>query len=128
MKQITLGQRYEIAVLKQQNYSNIRIAEVVGFNKSTIGRELKRNADLRNGDYKPALAQRKATERHHDKPKVIRFTSEVKDFVIQKLKEDFSPEQIVGYAQRYGIRCISIESIYRSGEPSICLDRQKSRQ
>jgi len=49
MNQITPGQRYEIAVLKQQDCLNVKISHILDKNKSTIGREFKRNSDLRNG-------------------------------------------------------------------------------
>jgi transposase, IS30 family len=36
----------------------------------------------------------------------------VEAFVITWLEEDHSPEQIVGYAQKEEVKCVSIECIY----------------
>jgi IS30 family transposase len=108
-----MKQRYEIELLRNQNYSMTKIAEIIGKNKSTISREIKRNSDQRNGVYKSELAQKKALERHKTKHKKISFTDSVKKYVLDKLSEDYSPEQIVGTAQNKGIACVSVERIYQ---------------
>lgn len=41
----------------QQGYNKTSIADVVGVNRSTIGREIKRNKDSKSGIYKCQLAQ-----------------------------------------------------------------------
>ena len=113
MPQITLDQRYEIFQLLKQGYNNTVIGKSIGFHPTTIGRELRRNSDKRSGVYSPKLAHSKAVQRHLDKPKLIRFTQQIKDFVIQWLKEDYSPEQIVGKANNLGVTCVSVERIYQ---------------
>lgn len=113
MKHITEKQRYTISAMKKQGYSNTEIAEVIGKDKSTIGRELNRNSDKRNGVYKAELAQNKAKKRHKDKPKPIKFTQEIKAFVDEKIKDDWSPEEISGRAKLNGIPCVSHERIYQ---------------
>ena len=64
MIHLSMKQRYEIELLRNQNYSITKIAEIIGKDKSTISREIKRNSDQRNGVYKAELAHKKATERH----------------------------------------------------------------
>ena len=60
-RQLALGERYIIYALKQEGYSQQRIAACVGVHKSTISRELRRNIRL-NG-YRPAMAHRLAVAR-----------------------------------------------------------------
>ncbi|MBT8245258.1 MAG: helix-turn-helix domain-containing protein, partial [Winogradskyella sp.] len=64
MSQITLEQRYEISSLYKLGKTQDYIANSIGVHKSTISRELKRNADKRSGDYRAKLAERKCRERH----------------------------------------------------------------
>ena len=41
------------------------------------------------------------------------FTKEIQEFVVLYLKQDYSPEQIAGYAKRISTPCVSIERIYQ---------------
>jgi transposase, IS30 family len=113
MAHLTIGQRYEIATLRNQNFSQSQIANSIGKDKSVISRELKRNCDARNGLYKAELAQKKANLRHEDKPKKVYFTAGVRAFVIKHLEQEYSPEQIAGYAEKEKKNCVSIERIYQ---------------
>jgi transposase, IS30 family len=113
MAHLTIAQRYEIAALRKQDFSQTKISEIIGRNKSVVCRELARNADARNGFYKAELAQKKADKRQVEKPKKIYFTDEVKTFVMTWLEQDYSPEQIVGHAIRKTIKCVSVERIYQ---------------
>jgi transposase, IS30 family len=113
MSHLTQEQRYTIEVLNKENYSQVAIAERINKHKSVVCRELKRNCDKRNGSYRAGLAHRRCEKRHSDKNKRITFTQEVRDYVIQWLKEDYSPEQIVGKAALDGVDCVCIERIYR---------------
>ena len=60
MERLTLDQRYKIETLQQEGYKYAQIALKLDKHKSVIYRELKRNSDQRNGQYKAALAQRKS--------------------------------------------------------------------
>lgn len=113
MSHLTIEQRYEIATLRNQNFLPSKIAERIGKDKSVISRELKRNSDGRNGFYKAELAQKKVDLRHKIKAKKIYFTAEMSAFVIKYLEQDYSPEQIVGYAEKEKIKCVSAERIYQ---------------
>jgi IS30 family transposase len=112
MNQITLEQRYEIAALHNTGKTQEYIGKVLGFHKSTIGRELKRNCDKRSGVYKSNLAERKCRNRHLFKPKKIYLTSDVKTTIERYLRKDYSPEQVSGYCKKEGINCVSPETIY----------------
>jgi transposase, IS30 family len=114
MPHLTASQRYTISVLLKQNKSQKEIAEAIGKDKSVVCRELRRNCDKRGGNYIDWLAQRKYRERMKKKPKSIRFTGKMKEWVEKLLQqEDYSPEQIVGIARKYAIDCVSHERIYQ---------------
>jgi IS30 family transposase len=113
MSHLTQAQRYEIALLKKENYSQNAIAERIKKDKSVISRELKRNCDLRNGEYKADLAQRKYQQRKEAKPTRINFTVAIREYVESKLRIDHSPEQIVGVSQLDEVKCVSAERIYQ---------------
>jgi IS30 family transposase len=113
MPHLTIEQRYEIATLRSQGFSITKIGKILVKNKSVISREISRNSDKRNHIYKADLAQSKTVFRHKNKPKKIRFTSEIKTLVISLLEDDLSPEQIVGYCLLNTIKCVSIERIYQ---------------
>lgn len=113
MSHLTLSQRYEISILNEQKLPKSIIADRIGKNKSTIYRELKRNSDERSGQYKADLAEKKCKLRHSIKNKNITFTKEIEDFVRAYLEQDYSPEQIVGYAHRINKPCVSVERIYQ---------------
>lgn len=112
MAQITLEQRYEITALFNLGNTQKYIANAINKHPATIGRELKRNADGRNGIYKANLAERKCRDRHREKTKKIKLTPEMIEKVENLLREDLSPEQVVGHCTKNGIDCVSVESIY----------------
>lgn len=96
-----------------QNFSQTTIAAAIGKDKSVVSRELRRNCDMRSGEYRCELAQRKYEERLRFKQKAIRFNAEVKERVEAMLEEDFSPEQISGRCRLEGLDCVSHERIYQ---------------
>ena len=113
MKHLTVEERYEIWAMMQQGLQQKEIALAIGKDKSVVSRELKRNCDNRNREYRADLAQRKYESRQKNKPKHIRFTEEVKQYVEECLAKDFSPEQISGRAAVEDKKCVSHERIYQ---------------
>ena len=113
MKHITQEQRYTIFSMLEKGYKQEEIAKVIGKHPSTISREIRRNCDERNGEYRYDLAQRKCEQRHKNKPKKKRFTEEVKEYVDACLLDDYSPEQIAGRAKLENRKCVSHETIYQ---------------
>lgn len=89
------------------------IADVLGRCKSVISREIRRNRNLRSGEYKAELAEKKYRKRLVEKPKKVIFTEDMKQMICQKLDEKLSPEQIVGWCKRQQIACVSVEWIYQ---------------
>jgi IS30 family transposase len=113
MKHLTKEQRYTISQMRMQGYKQNDISKVIGKDKSVISRELKRNCDIRNGEYKADLAQRKYEQRQQTKPKKIKFTETIKQLVNKWIENDYSPEQISGRAKIEGLECVSHERIYQ---------------
>jgi transposase, IS30 family len=113
MLHLTLEQRYIIESYLQDGFSQNKIAQLLGKDRSLISREISRNRDSRNGKYRACLAQRKTAERHKNKPKKIRFTASIKSYIEQQLCLKYSPEQIVGEAKKKCIPCVSTERIYQ---------------
>lgn len=112
-KQITGTDRKAIEILLQENYTPKIIGEKLGFNKSTITREIK-SRGTPNG-YFADMAQinsemnRKKISRNASK--VIH--SEVRNYILEKLSRSWSPEQIAGVMKKEGFkRRVCHETIY----------------
>lgn len=117
-KQLDYLKRCKILAFWQAGYNKTEIAKEIGVHKSTISRELSKNltfvrTKLGSWQYKPDYAQYSAKNRHKDKPKQIKLTNEVKEFITAKIIEDWSPEQISGYAKRHNLFTISHKWIYQ---------------
>ena len=94
-KKLTAADRKAIDVLLKSNFTPSEVARKVGFNKSSICRELKNNGSKTsyfaeyaqaNSDYKRKRCRRK---------KILDF-SKYRDYVLGKLGSGWSPEQISG--------------------------------
>ena len=113
MSHLTEHQRYTISTMLESGYKQIEISEVIGKDKSVISREIKRNKDKRSGEYKHDLANRKYRYRQKTKPKYKRFTLAVQHNVESLLKEDYSPDQVVGTLKKQNKETVSVERIYQ---------------
>jgi IS30 family transposase len=113
MKHFTGEQRYKLEFLMRQNVSKAQIAIDINVHISSISREIKRNSDERNSNYKADLASRKCNKRHKEKPKNQCFSNEIKQYVSKLIRADYSPEQIVGKSLKEGINCVCHETIYK---------------
>lgn len=113
MSHLTSEQRYTICSMLQSGYNQSDIAQVINKDKSVVSRELRRNVDARSGLYNDDLAQRKYLKRQEYKAKPRTFTPEVAQYVRDKLRLKYSPEQIAGVAKINGDKCVSHERIYQ---------------
>ena len=108
--QFTHEERYQIYILKKAEYDQTQIAELLGRSKSTISRELRRNRGLRG--YRPDQAHNLALMRRQDKIQP-RLSEQIWQQVEALIREEWSPEQIVGrVAMEQGVS-ISHEWIYQ---------------
>lgn len=113
MSHINLEQRYVISMFLKHGKTQNEIADFLGRDKSVISREINRNSDKRNGLYDCSLAHRKSQKRKDGKQRRNGLTPEVLANIEVRLKDDLSPEQIVGEAKIKGIACVSHETIYK---------------
>lgn len=113
MKHLTKEQRYQIKAYLKCGKSVPFIANALNVHKTTIYRELKRNARKR-GSYDPNYAHQLANERKERFAFNRKFTFTMKKRVIRYLvEEQWSPEQIVGYCKKNNIPMVSTERIYQ---------------
>lgn len=91
------------------------IARSLGRDPSTLSRELRRNIKGERRCYAPRMAQKRAEERIRKRGRRPRLKHrDILGYVREKLKEDYSPEQIAGtLPMRYPTLSISPEAIYR---------------
>jgi len=108
--QLTQGQRYQIKALLDIGCKQVRIAQQLGVDKSTISRELCRNRGRRG--YRPKQAHEKAVERRKKKVQP-NISPEVWQLVDAKLQLDWSPEQISGWLKKEQLPLVSPEWIYQ---------------
>jgi IS30 family transposase len=110
-KQLTSGQRYQISALKRIGHNRTEISKELEVHRSTISRELRRNTGERG--YRPKQADEKACERRAKAAHKSCISAEIWEVVEEKLRQDWSPEQVSGWlAKRQEIR-ISHEWIYQ---------------
>ena len=116
-KQLSLEQRYKIEALLSTSITQSEIAKIIGVNRSTISRELKRNVYQRGrhaNTYCGMRAQRKTDTRHAVKNKKIRLTDSLKIDMLHKMEHlKYSPELIENQWKKDGIQGGSHETIYR---------------
>jgi len=108
--QLTQEQRYQISALLKTEHSQNEIAIVLGVNKSTISRELRRNCGMRG--YRPKQAHRLAMKRRRDAVQ-NRIPVESWAWIDDKLRQDWSPEQISGWLKKNTDTAVSHEWIYQ---------------
>lgn len=110
-RHLNIVEREKIAIYRAEGQSMSRIAKVLGRNKSSVSRELKRNAK----EYSPSRAQaayrRRRKKCHRQK---ILANSELYALVKKLFLElHWSPEQIAARLKLEGHCCISYKTIYR---------------
>ena len=111
--QITATERYTLGLLRQLGYTAAAIARVLGRHRSTIGREVHRNATRHDGTYRPQLANWYACSRRSHSRRNQRFTATDWAQVHARLREQWSPEQVAGRLRGDQLLRISHETIYR---------------
>jgi IS30 family transposase len=96
-KQLSVEERETIQIGVWQKKSIRTIAKELGRSPATISRELKRNCPAERRVYTPRVAQEKAKKRIQKRARRYRLKNpEIREYVITKLKDNYSPEQIAG--------------------------------
>jgi transposase, IS30 family len=91
---LTASERYQIADLKSVGSGVQAIAAALGRSASTISRELQRNA-LDSGAYRPAPAEGAYLLRRQ-RPAKLERDNKLRSYVLARLSEGWTPEQICG--------------------------------
>lgn len=90
------------------------IATQLGRPHSTVVREINRNIPEGRRIYTPRLADERAHRQRKSRGRTDRLkTEEIRQYVIDHLKQGWSPEQISGRRKREGLEHISHEAIYQ---------------
>ena len=108
---LTREERYQIHALRRQGIRPAVIAAELNRSRSTITRELKRNAGVQG--YKPARAHEQARTRQSVRRNARQFTAQQWGQVHTYLCLQLSPEQVSGRLLLEGALTISHECIYQ---------------
>ena len=109
-RRVAYETRCQIKAFLAVGLSRAEISRRLDFHKSTISREIKRNSE---GRYFPRIADRLARERFESCRKPLKIQDRLKDLVIEKIQEKWSPEQISGRLRLEKDIRVSREAIYR---------------
>jgi IS30 family transposase len=112
-QQLSTEERYELAAMRRQQVGMAAMAHHLGRHRSTLYREVKRNQSVHDGCYRPSQAVEKASGRQHRPRRNWRYGPGEFAPIEAMIREELSPEQIVGRSQREGQRVMSHETIYR---------------
>ena len=108
-KQLARKQRYQISILQRAGHNQTYIAKLLGFHKSTISRELRRNRGQKG--YRHLQAEKLADERQCAAYR-SRIAWQTWQQVERLLRQDWSPEQISGRLKLAKQPSVSHEWIY----------------
>ena len=112
-RQLNGEERSALAALRSVGLNQAEIARELGRHRSTVGRELKRNAAPHDGWYRCERAHQRAHARRYRSRRNSQFGREEWGRVEELLRRKWSPEQVSGHLARSGEMAISHESIYR---------------
>lgn len=112
---VSYVERCQIFAFLQANISIPEIAKRLGFHKTTIYRELKRNHTPRgsHGNYWHETAERMSMQRRQSQRRKSHFTKPIVKQLKLKLQAGWSPEQIANRSKLEGVYFPSHTSTYR---------------
>jgi IS30 family transposase len=112
-RQLNLVERSTLATLRRLGFSLAEIGRELGRHRSTLWRELRRNATPHDGRYRVSRAQERAVARRRRSRRNSQFGEGQWGRVEELLREEWSPEQVSGYLSLTEELSISHETIYR---------------
>ena len=112
-EQLNVEERSALATLKRLGWSVAEMARELGRHRSTVWRELRRNAAPHDGWYRAVRAHERAVARRKRSRRNSQFGRSELARVEELLREEWSPEQVAGYLRFRGEFRISHETIYR---------------
>ncbi|MCP5085169.1 MAG: IS30 family transposase, partial [Alphaproteobacteria bacterium] len=110
---LSFWERQEIARLHATGWSLARIGAIIGRGRWTVSRELRRNGN-KDSSYKPESAEGRYLARRRRTARLDR-TPELARFVVERLHENWTPEQISGWLKagnERGLGTLCHEAIY----------------
>jgi IS30 family transposase len=111
--QLSRKERYAIGGLKARGWSLREIGTRLDRSASTISREIERNS-CADGYYRPDKAHARALNRRWSTRKKDQYSHEEWEAVQEWLRQDWSPEQVVGaMPRRRRGRRMSLQTMYR---------------
>jgi IS30 family transposase len=111
-RQVTERERYIISFALARGVSKVAIARELNRSRSTIQREISRNT-LRTGHYRPYIAHQISGYRRKQSRRKSYFTKLEWALVYDRVREEWSPEQIAARLDREGVVKMHFASIYR---------------
>lgn len=113
-KQLSVEEREEIQQGLWNKESVRSIARRLGRSHSSIVREINKNIPVAQRRYTPRLADERAQENRKSRGRTDRLKNKtIREYVVDHLKQRWSPEQIAGRMKLDGIGDISHEAIYQ---------------
>ncbi|MBK8090965.1 MAG: IS30 family transposase [Verrucomicrobiaceae bacterium] len=112
-QQLVTEERHKIAAMRSLYLSVEEIARRLGRHRSTLYRELKRNASAHDGNYRASHSVQKASGRKSRSRRNGRFGADDFVWIERLIRLHLSPEQIVGRMRQEGTKVMSHETIYR---------------
>ena len=112
-RQLNGEERSVLAALRLVGLKPAEIARELGRHRSTVSRELKRNAAPYDGWYRARRAQQRAHARRYRSRRNSQFGLGQWERVEELLRQEWSPEQVSGHLRRKRELAISPETIYR---------------
>ena len=109
--QLTQEQRYQIYAFKKAGWTQKEIAFELGVHASTVCRELRRNTGARA--YRPRQAHARAVARQQQRARRARISPESWAIVAERLRDEWSPQQISLRLRAQSRVRVSHESIYQ---------------
>lgn len=116
-KQFTRDTRVELAILLNAGKNQTQCSKILGMHRVSVHEEINRNKDP-DGIYRGGHAHKRALARRKEAKKVkrrIENDTELRRYVVSKIKKYWSPEQIAGRLKKLcgGFPIISHETIYQ---------------
>jgi IS30 family transposase len=113
-KHLSIEEREKVQEMIWRKKSIRAIAKALGRSHTTLSREIRRHNSVKPDTYIPRLAQIRAKERTKSRGRKDRLKNEtVRTYVKEKLKMNWSPEQISGCIKADTGHTISHEAIYQ---------------
>lgn len=112
----TSAERLEVEILLNRGYSDRAIARTLGCSHTSIGREKKRNSvkkKYKGKDAKIKARQRRRYSKYQGMK--VREDPTLQKFIVQKLQEGWTPDEIAGHlkTQQKKLSSISAKGIYK---------------